>query len=77
MQSDKIILELVVGHFSLLSGYIICIENSIEYLRSMSGAGTFGTVKAGVYKPKNGGPPVDCAIKALKPMDELPNQKVS
>ena len=43
----------------------------------MLGAGTFGTVKAGVYKPKNGGPPVDCAIKALKPMDELPNQKVS
>ena len=41
-----------------------------------SGAGTFGTVKAGTYRPKNGGPEVECAVKALKPMDELPNQKV-
>ena len=40
------------------------------------GAGTFGTVRAGVYKPKNGGPEVECAIKVLKPADELPNQKV-
>ena len=40
------------------------------------GAGTFGTVRAGIYKPKNGGPQVECAIKALKPMDELPTQKV-
>ena len=43
---------------------------------SILGAGTFGTVRAGIYKPKNGGPQVECAIKALKPMDELPNQKV-
>ncbi len=41
------------------------------------GAGTFGTVRAGTYKPKNGGPEIEVAIKALKPVDELPNQKVS
>ena len=40
------------------------------------GAGTFGTVRAGIYRPKNGGPELECAVKALKPMDELPNQKV-
>ena len=43
---------------------------------SILGAGAFGTVSAGVYKPKNGGPKVDCAVKVLKPMDELPTQKV-
>ena len=42
----------------------------------VTGAGTFGTVRAGIYKPKNGGPEVECAIKVLKPADELPNQKV-
>ncbi len=40
------------------------------------GAGTFGTVRAGIYKPKTGGPEVKCAIKCLKPAEELPNQKV-
>ena len=40
------------------------------------GAGTFGTVRAGVYKPKNGGAEVECAIKVLKPAEELGNQKV-
>ena len=40
------------------------------------GAGTFGTVRAGIYKPRNGGPEVECAIKVLKPAEELGNQKV-
>ena len=42
-----------------------------------AGAGTFGTVRAGIYRPKNGGPEVECAIKVLKPADECPNQKVN
>ena len=42
-----------------------------------AGAGTFGTVRAGIYRPKNGEPEVKCAVKCLKPTDELPNQKVS
>ena len=41
-----------------------------------AGAGTFGTVRAGIYKPKNGAPEVECAIKVLKPAEEMPNQKV-
>lgn len=40
------------------------------------GAGTFGTVRLGVYRPKNGEPEVQCALKYLKQADELPNQKV-
>ena len=48
----------------------------IGLISLITGAGTFGTVKAGTYKPKNGGPEVECAIKALKPVDEFPNQKV-
>ena len=40
------------------------------------GTGVFGIVRAGVYKPKSGGPEVECAIKMLKPADESPNQKV-
>ena len=42
-----------------------------------AGAGTFGTVRAGIYRPKNRGPEVECAIKVLKPADECPNQKVN
>ena len=47
-----------------------------DFITHIPGAGTFGTVRAGIYKPKNGGPAVECAIKVLKPADELPNQKV-
>ena len=39
------------------------------------GAGTFGTVRRGLYRPKNGEPEVECALKYLKPTEELPNQK--
>ncbi len=46
-------------------------------LPPLPGAGTFGTVRAGIYRPKSGEPEVKCAIKCLKPTDELPNQKVS
>ena len=48
----------------------------MEFLTSCAGAGTFGMVRAGVYRPKNGEPEVKCAVKCLKPTDELPNQKV-
>ena len=41
------------------------------------GAGTFGTVRAGLYQPRNGDPEVKCAIKCLKPTEDLPNQKVT
>ena len=47
-----------------------------SFISLITGAGTVGTVKAGTYKPKNGGPEVECAIKALKPVYEFPNQKV-
>ena len=43
----------------------------------LKGTGTFSIVKAGVYKPKNGGSEVKCAIKALKPAHELADQKVA
>ena len=39
------------------------------------GAGTFGTVRQGIYRPLSGEPPVKCALKFLKPTEELPNQK--
>ncbi len=39
------------------------------------GAGTFGTVKKGIYRPKSGEKAIECALKCLKPTDELPNQK--
>ncbi len=39
------------------------------------GAGTFGTVKKGIYRPKSGESAVECALKCLKPTEELPNQK--
>ena len=29
-----------------------------------------------MYRPKNGEPEVQCALKYLKPAEELPNQKV-
>ena len=39
------------------------------------GAGTFGTVKKGIYRPKSGEKAIECALKCLKPTEELPNQK--
>ena len=47
-----------------------------SFLSCSIGAGTFGTVRAGIYKPKNGQPEVKCALKCLKPTEELPNQSV-
>lgn len=48
----------------------------LPFLLLHTGAGTFGTVRAGIYRPKNGEPEAKCAIKCLKPTEELPNQTV-
>lgn len=41
------------------------------------GAGTFGAVRAAVYKPKNGEPQVECAVKCLKTDNQGTNERVS
>nr|BAA81723.2 protein tyrosine kinase [Ephydatia fluviatilis] len=51
------------------------IEDSELSTQGELGAGTFGTVRLGVYRPKNGEPEVQCALKYLKQSEELPNQK--
>ncbi|KAL5486969.1 hypothetical protein EMCRGX_G019516 [Ephydatia muelleri] len=51
------------------------IEDNELITQGELGAGTFGTVRLGVYRPKNGEPEVQCALKYLKQADELPNQK--
>lgn len=51
------------------------IEDSELETQGELGAGTFGTVRQGVYRPLSGEPPVKCALKFLKPTEELPNQK--
>ena len=40
------------------------------------GAGTFGAVRAGIYRPRAGGPEVKCAVKCLKQSSEDPVPKV-
>lgn len=42
-----------------------------------AGAGTFGAVRAAVYKPKNGEPQVECAVKCLKTDNHGTNERVS
>lgn len=41
-----------------------------------SGAGTFGAVRAAMYRPKNGEPHVECAVKCLKTDHNGTNEKV-
>ncbi|CAI8045899.1 Tyrosine-protein kinase ZAP-70 [Geodia barretti] len=51
------------------------IESSeIEVFDSL-GAGTFGAVRAAVYKPKNGEPQVECAVKCLKTDNQGTNER--
>ena len=52
------------------------LKSYICYYVRIIGAGTFGTVRLGIYRPKNGEPEMKCALKCLKPNEELPNQKV-
>ena len=40
------------------------------------GAGTFGAVRGGIYRPRAGGPEVKCAVKCLKQSAEDPVPKV-
>lgn len=41
-----------------------------------TGAGTFGAVRAGIYRPRAGGGEVKCAVKCLKQSSEDPVPKV-
>ena len=62
---------------------LTCIPLPVKYTYMYStllysyriGAGTFGTVKKGIYRPKSGERAIECALKCLKPTEELPNQK--
>ena len=41
-----------------------------------AGAGTFGAVRAGIYRPRAGGGEVKCAVKCLKQSADDPVPKV-
>lgn len=51
------------------------IENCEIEVFDTLGAGTFGAVRAAVYKPKNGEPQVDCAVKCLKTDNQGTNER--
>ena len=64
---------ILTAKYSVYWSYV-CLSLSLSL--TYTGAGTFGAVRAGIYRPRAGGPEVKCAVKCLKQSAEDPVPKV-
>ena len=73
---EYVLYRALVDHVYMCTFLSLSISLSLSLhplpLLLITGAGTFGAVRAGIYRPRAGGGEVKCAVKCLKQSSEDP-----